>query len=229
MFVRKKKNKSGVISVQIIDKSSGRYKVLKTVGSGNDVEQVTKLVFEGEEWIKSKTGILEFDFSNELQVAYKILSGIEQLTVQGTELLLGKIFKEIGFDKIKDELFRTLVIARLCYPASKLATSDYLYRYHQLQIDVQTLYRYLDKLYKKQKEAVQNISYAHTLKVLNNNISVVFYDVTTLYFEIDNEDELRKTGFSKDGKHQHPQIVLGLLVSVDGYQLAYEIFEGNKF
>ena len=87
----------------------------------------------------------------------------------------------------------------------------------------------MDKLYKKQKEAVQNISYAHTLKVLNNNISVVFYDVTTLYFEIDNEDELRKTGFSKDGKHQHPQIVLGLLVSVDGYPLAYEIFEGNKF
>lgn len=57
---------------------------------------------------------------------------------------------------------------------------------------------------------------------------MVFYDVTTLYFEIDDEDELRKTGFSKEGKHQHPQIVLGLLVSVDGYPLAYEIFEGNK-
>src|SRR5690606_17521537 len=46
---------------------------------------------------------------------------------------------------------------------------------------------------------------------------------------IDDEDELRKTGFSKEGKHQHPQIVLGLLVSMDGYPLAYEIFEGNKF
>jgi transposase len=65
--------------------------------------------------------------------------------------------------------------------------------------------------------------------VLNNSISIVFYDVTTLYFEVDNEDELRKTGFSKEGKHQHPQIVLGLLVSIDGYPLAYEIFEGNKF
>ena len=38
-----------------------------------------------------------------------------------------------------------------------------------------------------------------------------------------------KTGFSKEGKHQHPQIVLGLLVSVDGYPLAYDISEGNKF
>jgi transposase len=57
----------------------------------------------------------------------------------------------------------------------------------------------------------------------------VFYDVTTIYFEIDDEDELRKTGFSKEGKHQNPQIVLGLLVSRNGYPLAYEIFEGNKF
>ena len=76
---------------------------------------------------------------------------------------------------------------------------------------------------------VQQISYKHTLMVLDNTISVVFYDVTTLYFEIDQEDELRKTGFSKEGKHQHPQIVLGLLVSKNGYPLAYEIFEGNKF
>lgn len=58
---------------------------------------------------------------------------------------------------------------------------------------------------------------------------MVFYDVTTLYFEIDQEDELRKTGFSKEGKHQNPQIVLGLLVSKNGYPLAYDIFEGNKF
>ncbi|RUA08181.1 MAG: hypothetical protein DSY82_07340 [Flavobacteriia bacterium] len=60
-------------------------------------------------------------------------------------------------------------------------------------------------------------------------ISIVFYDVITLYFQIDNEDDLRKRGFSKEGKHQNPQIVLGLLVSIDGYPLAFDIFEGNKF
>ena len=64
---------------------------------------------------------------------------------------------------------------------------------------------------------------------MSNEISLVFYDVTTLYFETEQEDELRKTGFGKDGKHQHPQIVLGLLVRVGGYPLAYELFEGNKF
>jgi transposase len=58
---------------------------------------------------------------------------------------------------------------------------------------------------------------------------VVFYDVTTIYFETDYEDELRKTGFSKEGKHQNPQIVLGLLVSEGGYPLAYDIFEGKQY
>ncbi|OQB60372.1 MAG: Transposase DDE domain protein [Bacteroidetes bacterium ADurb.Bin141] len=78
-------------------------------------------------------------------------------------------------------------------------------------------------------ELVKAISFAHTLKVLGGNLSVVYYDVTTLYFEASDEDDLRKTGFSKDGKHQHPQIVLGLLVSENGYPLDYEIFEGNKY
>jgi len=87
----------------------------------------------------------------------------------------------------------------------------------------------MDKLKSKHKETIQQISYKHTLQILNNQINIVFYDVTTLYFEIEEPDGLRKTGFSKDGKHQHPQNVLGLLVSVDGYPLAYEIFEGNKY
>ena len=97
--------------------------------------------------------------------------------------------------------FRHLVLTRLCYPVSKLKTTDYLFKYKGISIDVESVYRYLDKLNSKQKEQIQNISYGHTLKVLNNEMSIVFYDVTTLYFETEQEDELRKTGFSKDGKH----------------------------
>lgn len=117
----------------------------------------------------------------------------------------------------------------MVYPKSKLKTTEYLYRYAQKEYSEDELYRYMDKLHHSQKELVQQISYNHTKQVLNDEISVVFYDVTTVYFEIDNEDELRKTGFSKEGKHQNPQIVLGLLVSKDGYPLAYDIFEGNRF
>ena len=109
--------------------------------------------------------------------------------------MLGNLFCEIGFSKIKDELFGQLVIARLSYLTSKLGTTNYLYKYQNTQVDVQSVYGYLDKLYNKQKELVQSISYRHTLSILNNSISIVFYDVTTLYFEVDNEDELRKTGF----------------------------------
>lgn len=229
MFVRKKRNKSGVISVQIIDKSSGKYKMLRTIGSSSDKYQIEKLVLEAESWIRKKAGLLELDFSNEKQRVDLFFNSIEQISVHGTELLLGKIFDEIGFNKIPDDLFKQLVIARLCFPVSKLKTTDYLSKYQFFSIDVQNIYRYLDKFYKTQKQTVQHISYAHTLKILGGEISVIFYDVTTLYFEIDDEDDLRKTGFSKEGKHQNPQIVLGLLVSIDGYPLAYEIFEGNKF
>jgi transposase len=87
----------------------------------------------------------------------------------------------------------------------------------------------MDRLNDKLKTQVEMISYHHTLKLLNNKISVVFYDMTTLYFEASDEDDLRKTGFSKDGKHQNPQIFLGLLVGLGGYAIGYEIFEGNIY
>ena len=106
--------------------------------------------------------------------------------------------------------------------------TDYLFKYKGLSISVYSIYRYLDKLHKHQIELIKNISLKHTLKVLNNLLAVVLYDVTTLYFEASDEDDFRKAGFSIDGKHQQPQIVLGLLVSTGGYSLDYDVFEGNK-
>ena len=229
MYVREKRNKSGIVSVQVIDKSSGRYKVLRTIGSSVNRQEIDDLHQQGRLWIRDYHGQLELDFFNEKQILSKFISGIQKITIAGTELLLGKIFDQIGFNQIEDDLFRQLVLARLCFPVSKLKTTDYLQKFYAIDVDEDQVYRYLDKLYNTQQEKAQQISYQHTLKVLNGAINIVFYDVTTLYFEIDNEDELRKTGFSKDGKHQNPQIVLGLLVSIDGYPLAYDIFEGNKF
>lgn len=229
MFVRKKKNKSGIISIQIIDKSSGKYKMIKTIGSSKNPIEIEKFVQKGRVWIKEKLGVLEIDFSNKRQIAKQFLDNIEQINISGTELLLGKLYDDIGFNILQDAYFKILVISRLIFPVSKLKTVDYLQKYRGLSIDVQTIYRYLDKLQKDQKEEVQKISYEHTLKILNGEISVVFYDVTTIYFQVDNEDEIRKRGFSKEGRHQNPQIVLGLLTSAGGYPLAYEIFEGNKF
>lgn len=229
MFVRKKKNKSGVISIQVITKQNGKSKLVKTIGSSADKFKIEELFEQGRNYIENYNGQQSFDFKDYNTSVESVLKNITSHTEIGTELLLGKIFDEIGFNKIQDDIFRHLVFARLSCPVSKLKTSDYLNRYKEVYIPVQKIYRYLDKLYSEQKEQIQQISYQHTLKILNGMISVVFYDVTTLYFQIDQEDELRKRGFSKEGKHQNPQIILGLLVSVGGYPLAYEVHEGNKF
>lgn len=143
--------------------------------------------------------------------------------------VLGRIFNEIGFNQIGDELFKDLVLYRLIYPKSKLKTTEFLYRYEQKAYSEDQVYRFMDKLHSKHKEKVQQISYNHTREILGAEIKAVFYDVTTLYFEIEKEDDLRKNGYSKDGKNENPQIVLGLLVSKDAYPLAYDIFEGNKY
>ena len=229
MFFRKKPNKSGLVSVQVIDKSHGKYRVVKTIGSSAKADEVERFVDEGKRFIQSQTGLQEFDFTDYKKVYAQVLSSIQSHKLIGIQCVLGKIFNDIGFDKIGEELFRDLVLYRLIYPKSKLKTTEYLYRYEQKRYSEDDIYRYMDKLYSTQKELVQQISYHHTLKVLKEGIQAVFYDVTTLYFEIEREDELRKTGFSKDGKHQHPQIVLGLLVSKNAYPLAYDIFEGNKY
>ena len=126
-------------------------------------------------------------------------------------------------------IFRKLVKARLSYPASKSATVEYLKNHFDDDVSLSKVYRYLDKLSDSQHRIVQEISVEHTRKILGGHIGVLFYDVTTLYFESDYEDELRKTGFSKEGRHKNPQIILGLLVSIGGYPLAYCIHEGNKY
>lgn len=229
VFIRKLKSPNGKIYVQVVDKSNGRYKVLKSFGSFITESEHHQLIVQAQQWINKHTGSLELDFSNTEIYIDQFLSSITSMKRVGYDLLLGKIFDQIGFNMIKEEFFRELVLARVAFPKSKLKTTEFLYRYKQIDWDEDQLYRYLDKLHQRQKELIQQISYAHTNGLFSNNIGVVFYDVTTLYFEIDHDDELRKTGFSKEGKHQNPQIVLGLLVSKNGYPLAYEIFEGNKF
>ena len=229
MYIRRVKNSNGKTYVQVIDKSSGKYKVIKSMGGSSQSKQVAELVEQGQQWIKKQTGRLDFDFTNEEQLFQKIFNSIDRLELRGLELLLGKIFDEVGFNKIKDDIFRQLVIYRIAFPKSKLKTTEYLYRYQHIDWNEDKLYRYMDKLHFTQKQKVQQISYAHTLQILGSDMCMAFYDVTTLYFETDKEDELRRAGFSKEGKHQNPQIVLGLLVSKNGYPLAYDIFEGNKF
>lgn len=87
----------------------------------------------------------------------------------------------------------------------------------------------MDKLYNTQMELAQQISVEHTRKIFGGKIGLMFYDVTTLYFETSQTDVLREPGFSKDGKTAESQVVLGLLLSEGGYPLSYSLFNGSQY
>lgn len=231
MFIRQKKNKSGSLSVQLVDKSQGKYRVLETIGCSSDAHGVQRLLQEAERRIEALTGqsLMNFEIRREEALIDVFVSGLEGLKLVGPELVLGKVFDEIGFNQVSSPLFRTLVLTRLIYPGSKLKTVEYLHRVQGESIGVDRIYRFMDRYHKKHMNAVQQTSYEHTISVHGGSVNVVFYDVTTLYFESESPDDLRKAGFSKDGKHSNPQIVLGLLVNEDGYPLAFDIFEGDKY
>lgn len=231
MFVRKKHNRSGSTSVQVIQKVNGKYKVLKTIGCATTWREIEILEQTARQEIERLMAQPELFYSPEDMLIENLVGSISNDDIQtlGPELVFGRIYDSIGFGAVKQEMFRHLVIARLAYPLSKLKTIDYLYRYQRVWLDSDAVYRFLDKLSSKVKPQVEQIAFKNTLKVLQGKISIVFYDMTTLYFEASDEDDLRKTGFSKDGKHQNPQVFIGLLVGLNGYPIGYDIFEGNTF
>jgi transposase len=231
MFVRKKPNRSGSVSVQVIDKSNG-YRVVKTIGSARDPEDLRRLVELGKLFItrRSKQYCLFPADQRDNAVILDFIQTLQNASIRtiGPELIFGRLFDEIGFGVVPEQLFRDIVVARLVYPTSKLKTVDYLYRYRGKTVSVQSIYRFLDRLNEHYSRQAQEVAYKHSRRILQR-IHVVFYDMTSLYFEAEDEDDLRKIGFSKDGKFQNPQIMLGLLVGENGYPIGYDIFEGNTF
>ena len=233
MFARKKRNKTGTVSVQIIDKTHG-YRVVQTVGSSKDPNEIEKLFLRAKQILVAAPSNQPFLFPTASEHDLLIENFTDhlanaQIRTAGPERIFGALFNHIGFSAIKDELFRHLTIARLAFPLSKLKTIDYLRRYRGIDLSVDTIYRFMDKLNDTHKAQATAIVYQHTKVRLGGNIAVVFYDMTTLYFEAEEEDDLRKIGFSKDGKFQKPQIMLGLLVGANGLPIGYDIFEGNVF
>ena len=198
MFLRPKKNKPVSISIQIISKTRGRYKVVKSLGSATTRQEIGRLTRLAEQEIERLSEPLPlFSSANDVLVE-QVIELLRNSSIQtvGPELVFGKIFDYIGFNQIGEDLFRHLVISRLAFPLSKLKTIEYLYRYQGVSLEIDAVYRFLDKLNTSLKEQVEQIAFAHTKRVLDGNISVVFYYMTTLYFEASDEDDLRKTGFS---------------------------------
>ncbi len=141
----------------------------------------------------------------EILESERVLNNISVVVLNGSQQILNQVYDSIGFNRIKDEVLRHLVIARICQPMSKFATADYLKSYFHEDVSLDQINRYMGKLYNKQRDQVQQISVEHTCKILGGSIGLMFYDVTSLYFETGIQDELCTNGFSKDEKHLSPR------------------------
>lgn len=150
------------------------------------------------------------------------------------ELLhIGSYLREINKkSKISFELSETtflMAAQHLLEPRSKLSTFEHRDGYYGLpDLKLQHLYKTLDKL-AEEKESIENFLFDMNYKIVGKKVDVVFYDVTTFAFESFTQDELRNFGFSKDCKFNEVQVVMGLLIDLDGMPLGYELFPGNTY
>jgi len=219
MFVRKIKSRKSTC-FQIGEKVYGKFKLLKHVGCATTDTEIEILQ------LKAKSELQELNFKNQLELFPEIKKSLKAKLINwhitGYHLVFGKVYDAIGFP---DNILRDLVVARIVYPRSKDATVRYLQNYLGISVHRDRVYRFLDTL---KKEELTSIAYKFvTLK--NKEISLIFYDVTTLHFETDKEDELKQKGFSKNHRGDMPQILIGLFVDNEGYPFDFDFFTGNTF
>ncbi len=227
--IREVKTSSGSIAVQVIYYSNRKRVVLKHIGSAKDEGELEALKLLAVNFVK--------DYTQQLSV-FPRQNPNTHLYVDCTQCIgfyyrffydtIQKLMAEIGFNGLSTNLFRDLVTIRILEPASKLRSIALLETYFGIFHRRQSYYRDAKK-WLPLKEQVQQIVLSFAQKEYSFDYTLLFYDVTTLYFETFEGDELRKTGFSKDGKSQQPQILVGLMVNRDGFPIAFDIYPGNTF
>jgi len=140
--------------------------------------------------------------------------------------VLASVYADLGFAQVEDEVFRDLVITRIVEPTSILDAGRVLGELGQSPASERTMRRTLARAQSRgYRDQVATACFEHAAS--SGDVSLVLYDVTTLYFEAEHEDELRKVGFSKE-RRVDPQIVVGLLVDRNGFPLEIGCYEGNK-
>src|SRR5690606_30122083 len=161
MFIRQKKNKSGSISVQILQKIGRRNKLIKSIGSAVSQDDLAILLAKANQELQRVQGQQSLFIFEQDAMVESFVSDLSnsQIRTIGPELVFGKIYDYIGFGNIDKDLFRHLVIARLAFPLSKLKTIEYLYRFQGITLNLDSVYRFLDKLNDELKEQVEQISF----------------------------------------------------------------------
>jgi hypothetical protein len=257
MFVRAKKKDENKWQVMIVeslrDGDSVYQKTVRNIGIAHGPDELKRFREIGEAAIvaikNARQPVLPFADPNDVyRPARKRPPADDKALVknvyedarftEGPEDIFGQVFDDIGLDGAFEgefasptewsQTFKDVVLARISDPLSKLATSHFLERNFGKSIPVHKIYRMLDRLADADDRIKMTVA-RHTTKVLGDKVDVLFFDVTTLYFESIEQDDLRRFGFSKDCKFKETQVVLALIATTDGLPLAYELFAGNTF
>jgi len=259
MYIRVKTSNSGATTyVQIVqairkaDKVS--QKIVRHVGVANSTDELEGLkilaasmkdaleaggqqfLFKPEEIAGLGPSKIEHDDDN-YNVNLKDLFE-EQRLISGFHEIYGTLYDNMGYTKvianpskakISSRILRDIVIARIANPSSKRASSLMLEEDFGITIDLDKIYRMMDRLDEDAIRRIKEIAYQNTLSLLGGKIDVIFYDATTLYFESFTEDELKQNGYGKDGKFGQPQVLLALMVTSQGHPIDYEVFSGSTY
>jgi len=229
--IRVTKTASLSSAVQVVRYNQRKLIVVKHIGSAHNKEEIVALKSIAREWIEKESK------QHSLFPAQKTLTSqfisLDKTQFLGTRYLfiyqfMIQVFNRFDFQKLNCDLLTDLVLIRILEPASLLRSVELLDELFGIKYWREDFYRRLPHFI-EWKEKVEKYVLSLAKKELKFNFTLIFYDVTTLYFESFKADDLRKPGFSKDGKSNQPQILIGLLVSSEGFPVAYEIYEGNKF
>mgnify|MGYP001584716187 FL=1 len=212
----------------MVSKLHGKLTVHKHIGSYSTESERLFLVKKAKDFIfqsSHQTSLLDLVDSPKLN-DIEITNSQPLFVYQ----FLGSVFDKLGLNDFSDPLIKDLVVARVFSPVSKLETLEILSDLFSKSYSLKTVYRHLKaSLDKGVKEIFQKALINFARKDLNDNLRLVFYDVTTLYFESVVKQGLRNFGFSKDNKNTTTQIVVGLVVNNQGFPLYFDIFDGSTF
>jgi len=217
-FIRKVKTSSGATAVQIAHKVSGSIVKIEHFGSAHTKEELEVLISLAKKQLYKGQQSLFRDSEDSFKIGLK--HSFSTLLFE----VLRKQYQKMGFSKLEDEDFALLCIARIVEPTSKLDSLRVLSDLGIGNLTKDQLYRCLRKVISLDyRKAISQLCF-HQAK--NQGLILVLYDVTTLYFQVQEEDNYRKPGLSKE-RRLEPQIVIGLLVNQDGFPLGLQSFEGN--
>ena len=204
-FLRRVKSPSGATVVQIMVKEGRRNKVVEHVGSAHNEQELAALEAEARgRMIPQTQDALPLDPVAARARGPKVVSQRSQLLWD----VLARAYTDLGFDELQDAAFQQLVLGRIIEPTSKADTIRVLDELGVEHVSRRTLFASLARAQERDyRTRIASACFAHSHA--RGGLSLVLYDVTTLYFEAEKEDELRKVGFSKE-RRIDPQIVVGV-------------------